>query len=98
MYALSQTPDQLSAALAVLPSCYSQQLENCLNAHNANGLPVSQCAAINSGYDADWDAMKAKVDALPYCPGPKQAGAGALLLAATGGVVVGVLLDRLLLR
>jgi hypothetical protein len=91
-----QKKQLLQAGLKALPDCYSAELDNCFKEPPVQPH-VERCDVINAGYDGDWDAMKAAVDALPYCswsarcPVPgldwKQVVGGAAF-----GVAVGLLL------
>jgi len=63
-------PDTLGPARAALPSCFNQELLNCLTHDNAEGLPPASCAAIKAAYDADDKtslAIDSAVNALPVC-------------------------------
>lgn len=64
--------NKLSAAKAALPECLSQELMNCLNSGNVDGLPKAQCDAINHGYDvaAEGNELDHAINALPVCKGP----------------------------
>ena len=62
-------PDTLGTAIAALPSCFSQELLNCLWHQNEQGLPESQCTTIRSGYtdEKSEDSLDSAIYALPVC-------------------------------
>lgn len=49
---------------ALLPPCYSQELDDCIEERN---VTYPNCQAILQAYERDFDATEAAVDALPYC-------------------------------
>ena len=61
--------DTLGPAISALPSCFNQELLNCLWHQNQQGLPESQCATIRSGYTDDKSeaALDSAIYALPVC-------------------------------
>jgi len=96
MYGLAAAPaDVLSAAMAVLPDCYSQELSNCLDHNNVNGLPKAECDALSAPYDtggAAAEAFNKAVNALPICKGPS------MVPYVGGAFLAGVALSVLVLR
>jgi len=83
----SQRSAMLSAAVAALPSCYSQAFRDCI--HDV-GTPTPQCAAILEGYVASWDQMEKLVADMRYCQEPVSRtlliGVGVLTLLVGVGV------------
>jgi hypothetical protein len=92
-----QSPQVLGPARAALPECYSQELSNCLDHDNANGLPKAQCDALRAPYAPGTDdktsvAMDAAVNALPICQGPS------MIPYVGAAFAVGVVLSAVILR
>jgi hypothetical protein len=87
--------DVLKRAVASLPDCFSQELSNCIDHDNVEGLPAAQCKAITDAFAGDAatnSGINDAVNSLPICKGmplaPFVGGAFAL------GVLVTVMFVR----
>lgn len=68
--ALGTTPEEyLEAGIAALPSCYGQQMYECIEEENPASMPGCQ-AILDAYYKGDWDKIDAAQNNLPYCPQP----------------------------
>lgn len=77
-----------AAVMAIkLPSCYSAELHECLQADEPTSYPG--CTAMFNAFDANYDASDAAVEALPYCSERDRyywGGAGVLMGILVGSV------------
>lgn len=74
-----------STQAALLPSCYSQELDDCVMERN---LEYPRCDEIQRAYESDFDAMESAINVLPYCSEKTRyywaaAGAGVGLVLAS---------------
>lgn len=86
----------LANAIAALPSCWSQQLDDCARLAPGSSSPAGAgpCQTIADGWIGDYDKMQAAFEALPDCPVkrsiPKYVTYPALVLLGVGiGIMVG---------
>ena len=84
----------LKQAMAALPDCFSQELSNCLDHKNVDGLPAAQCKALVDAFasDATYDRINDATNNLPICTGPS------MVPFVGGAFAVGVLLTVMLVK
>ncbi len=65
--------DLLQKAIAALPKCWNQQLEDCADLTPGKATPpagAGPCQTIADGWIGDFDKMRTAFQALPDCPAP----------------------------
>lgn len=88
------TNDIFARAQQALPSCYTGDFDECLN---ADGKPqrFPNCDLILQAYDKDYDRMQAMVDQMKFCPAPDPTGdLIKLAIAAVVGAGIGFLIPH----
>lgn len=82
--------DTLQRAASLLPQCYSEEMDRCLNGENEANF--RNCSEILLGYIADWDRMEATVDPMPYCSKNQimsPMGYGVIGASVLAGIMIG---------
>jgi len=77
---------QQQQVAAVLPACYTQEFDDCLEVPQAP--ECERYAPIEAAYDADFEATELLVDEVPYCSSADMLKRN--LMLAAGGFVVGM--------
>jgi hypothetical protein len=96
------TPEEqklVDRAIEIIPSCWSQEIAECVNETNTS---YPNCSELNAIYNKDkpavYAAIKAHVDAMPYCSPTPPAKPGISPAVAFGaGVVLTMLVATVIL-